>query len=162
VNNFKKEDTDLYRLGTTYASRIINEGKQGKDEFEKAGIMLGDNKVKGTIIGISELNVYESCMNCWCKVDEESFCRKCNKKVDNTKEDFNLVMYIQDDEQEDEILDIFSFKSTLGFTEIETIEINEDSLNNRMIGQTCVAEYNIDKNRDGEKWRLVKFIMKST
>ena len=95
-------------------------------------------------------------------MDEESFCRKCNKKVDNTKEDFNLVMYIQDDEQEDEILDIFSFKSTLGFTEIETIEINEDSLNNRMIGQTCVAEYNIDKNRDGEKWRLVKFIMKST
>ena len=71
-------------------------------------------------------------------------------------------LYIQDDEQEDEILDIFSFKSTLGFTEIETIEINEDSLNNRMIGQTCVAEYNIDKNRNGEKWRLVKFIMKST
>ena len=162
VNNFKKEGTDLYRLGTTYASRIFNEGKQGKDEFEKAGIKQGDNEVKGTIIGISELNVYESCKNCWCKVEEESFCRKCNKKADDTKEDFNLVMYIQDNEQEDEILDIFSFKSTLGFTEIETIEINEDSLNNRMIGQTCVAEYNIDKNRNGEKWRLVKFIMKST
>ena len=95
-------------------------------------------------------------------MDEESFCGKCNKKVDNTKEDFNLVMYIQDDEQEDEILDIFSFKNTLGFTEIETTEINEDNLNNRMIGHSCVVEYNIDKNRDGEKWRLVKFIMKST
>ena len=95
-------------------------------------------------------------------MDEEGFCGKCNKKVDNTKEDFNLVMYIQDNEQEDKILDIFCFKSTLGLTEIETVELNEDILNKRMIGQTCVAEYNMDKNRDGENWRLVKFIIKST
>ena len=162
VNNFKKEDQDFHRLGTTYASRILNEGGQGKKEFEKAGVMIGDNEVKGTIIGISELKIYESCKNCWCKVDEEGFCRKCNKKVDNKKEDFNLVMYIQDEEQEDEILDIFSFKSTLGLTDIENMEINEDNLNKRMIGNKCVAQYNIDKNRDAEKWRLVKFFMHHT
>ena len=162
VNNFKKEDEDFFRLGTTYASRIVKNGRQGKEEFEKAGVMIGDQKVDGTIIGISEVNVYEACENCWCKVDEESFCRKCNKKVDNKKKDFNLVLYIQDDEKEDEILDIFGFKSTLGLTEIETMEINEDNLNKRMIGHKCVAQYNINKNRDVEKLKLEKFIMKST
>ena len=162
VNNFKKEDEDFFRLGTTYASRIVKNGRQGKEEFEKAGVMIGDQKVDGTIIGISEVNVYEACENCWCKVDEESFCRKCNKKVDNKKKDFNLVLYIQDDEKEDEILDIFGFKSTLGLTEIETMEINEDNLNKRMIGHKCVAHYNINKNGDFQKLKLEKFIMKST
>ena len=71
-------------------------------------------------------------------------------------------MYIQDDEQEDEILDIFGFKSTLGLTEIETMEINEDNLNKRMIGHKCVAQYDINKNRDVQKLKLEKFIMKST
>jgi hypothetical protein len=162
VQNFKKEDQDFNRLGTTHATRILNEGKQGKDDFKEAGVMLGDKEVKGTIIGISELNVYESCSTCWCKVNDESFCRKCNQRVDIKKNDFNIVMYIQDDEQEDEILDIFSFKSTLGLTDIEKAEINEDNLNERMIGLKCVAEYYIDKTRDAEKLRLVKFNMIST
>ena len=162
VNNFKKEDQDFYRLGTTPATRILNEGNQGKDEFEKAGVMIGDKGINGTIIGISELNVYESCNACSCKVNDESYCRKCNQTVDIKKEDFNLVMYIQDDEQEDEILDIFSFKSTLSLTDIEQIEINEDNLNGRMIGHKCVAQYCIDKNGDAEKLRLVKFCMIST
>ena len=121
--------------------------------------MIGDKKIEGTIIGISELNVYESCSACWCKVNDESFCRKCNQRVDIKKEDFNIVMYIQDDEQEDEILDIFSFKSTLELTNIEKVEINEDNLNERLIGLKCVAEYYIDKTRDAEKMRLVKFNM---
>ena len=107
VQNFKKEGQDFNRLGTTHATRILNEGQTGKDEFEKAGVMIGDKKIEGTIIGISELNVYESCSACWCKVNDESFCRKCNQRVDIKKEDFNIVMYIQDDEQEEEILDMF-------------------------------------------------------
>ena len=90
----------FFRLGTAYASRIVKNGRQEKEEFEKAGVMIGDQKVDGTIIGISKVNIYESCENCSCKVDEESFCRKCNKKVDNKKKDFNLVLYIQDNDQD--------------------------------------------------------------
>ena len=58
VNNFKKDDEDFFRLGTAYASRIVKCGKQEKEEFEKAGVMIGDQKMDGTLIGISELNVY--------------------------------------------------------------------------------------------------------
>ena len=162
INNFKKEDQDFHRLGTTYASRILKDLGQGKMEFEKAGVMIGDGEIKGTIIGISELNIYESCKNCWCKVDQEGFCRKCSKKVEYKKEDFNLVMYVQDDEKEDEILDIFCFKSTLGLTDVEEMEVNEENLNKKLIGNKCVAQYNKDTNRDSEKFRLVKFFMKPT
>ena len=162
VNNFKKEDQDFHRLGTTHATRILNEGKQGKDEFEKAGVMIGDKGIIGTIIGISELNVYESCKSCWCRVDDESFCKKCNQKVDTNQEDFNLVMYVQNNAEDEEILDIFSFKSTLGLTDIEKMQINEDNLNEKMNGHKCVAQYKIEKNNDAEKLRLVKFNMIST
>ena len=85
VNNFKKEDQDFHRIATTHASRILNEGKQGQDEFKKAGVMIGDKGINGTIIGISELIVYKSCRTCWCKVDDESFCRMCNQIVETIK-----------------------------------------------------------------------------
>ena len=42
------------------------------------------------------------------------------------------------------------------------MEINEDNLNKRMIGNKCVAQYDINKNGDVQKLKLDKFIMKST
>ena len=54
---------------------------------------------------------------------------------------------------------MMSFKSTLELTNVEKVEINEDNLNERLIGLKCVAEYYIDKTRDAEKMRLVKFNM---
>ena len=53
-------------------------------------------------------------------------------------------------------------KARWGLTDIEEMEINEENLNTKVIGNKCVAQYNKDTNRDSEKWRLVKFFMMST
>lgn len=159
VNNFKKEDQDFNRLGTTNASRILNVGTKEKVEFEKAGVKLGDNEIKGVIIGISELNMYESCIKCWCKVDQDDYCRKCNKKVEMKKMDFNVNLYIQNEDDETDIKDMFSFKSTLSLAGGNEGDITEDSLNSDLVGKKCVAQYNIDKSTDDEKLKLVKILM---
>ena len=159
VNNFKKEDQDFNRLGTVHATRITSANMKMKQEFKAAGIMLGDHQIKGNIIGISEVNVYESCVKCWSKVEENNFCKKCKKMQECKKKVFNLIMYIQNENDEAEILDVFVFKTTLGLVELDEVEISEDSLNAKLIEKKCLAEYIIDKNRDDEKFRLVKFTM---
>ena len=159
VNNFRKEDQDYHRLGTTAGSRITKAGVKEKQKFEAAGVMLGDNIVKGSIIGISEVKFYESCNKCWCKIDDEGICRKCNMKPDSKREDYNLIMYIQNDKDDDDILDLFGFRSTLELEGNVNRDINEDKLNIKMVGKKCVAEYNIDKNRSDGKYRVVKFLM---
>ena len=160
VSDFKKEDDDFNRIGTTFSSRITKASQQDKQLFEDAKVMLCDSVVKGTIIGISELNIYESCMVCSCKVDDEDFCRKCDKKVDQKNNNFNLVMYVEPEGDEDEILNIFSFKSTLDLDVLDDSNITEENLKTLMMGKQCVAQYNIDNN-DDEKLRLVKFNMVS-
>ena len=159
VNNFKKEDQEFNRLGTTNSSRILNVGDKEKLEFKNAGVKLGDHEIRGVIIGISEVNMYESCIKCWCKVDQDDFCRKCNKKVENKKMDFNVNLYIQNEDDETDIKDMFSFKSTLSLTGDKKDDITEDSLNSDLVGKKCVAQYNIDKTKEDETLKLVKIIM---
>ena len=162
VSNYKREDDDFNRLGTTISSRIIKGSATDKKEFDEAKVRVGDHIVKGTIIGISELNIYQSCKVCWCKVDDEGFCRKCDKKVDNTKPDFNLVMYVQSDDQDDDIIEIFSFNTTLDLKLEKDIDISEDNLNKMMMEMKVKAEYDVDKTRDDGKFKLVKFHMFSS
>ena len=159
VSNYKKELDDFNRLGTTFGSRIIKASAADKKEFESAKVMIGDHVIRGVIIGVSELNIYESCKVCWSKVDDEKFCKKCNQKVENVKPDFNLIVYVQSEEQEDEVLDIFSFKSTLDLKIEEGMEISEENLNRLMIGNKCEAQYNVDKSRDDERSKLVNIQM---
>lgn len=159
ISNFKKEEDEFHRIGTTYGSRIFKAGLDVLKDFKNAGVTLGDKATTGIIIGISELNIYESCKKCWCKVDAESVCRKCEKKVDDKKEDFNLIMYIQDDKHEDEVLDVFCFKSTLDLRGIEKMDVTEDNLNKIMMGKKCQLEYNINSDKDDKKLRLVKFLI---
>ena len=80
VSNFIKDDEKFHRLGTTYSSRIVKASAGDENEFTKVGVIIGDEAAMGTIIGISELKVYESCEDCWCRVDDEDMCRKCKKK----------------------------------------------------------------------------------
>ena len=167
VSNFKKDEEKYHRIGTTGSSRIIKASAEEEKEFAKVGVMLGDEAAKGTIIGISELKVYESCEDCWCRVDDEDMCRKCKKKVDKKKKDFNLCLYIeiekQDDQsEEEEILNVFSFKSTLGLADIEKLDVTEDSLNTLMMGKKCDIQYNREKQMEDDKCRLVKFVMTSS
>ena len=68
-------------------------------------------------------------------------------------------MYIQNDEDEDDILDLFGFKSTIEVGGSIKGVIDEDALNTWMVGKKCVAEYNMDKNRGDGKYRMVKFLM---
>ena len=162
VSNYKREDDDFNRLGTTISSRIIKGSATDKKEFDEAKVRVGDHIVKGTIIGISELNIYQSCKVCWCKVDDEGFCRKCDKKVDNTKPDFNLVMYVQSDDQDDDIIEIFSFNTTLDLKLEKDTDVSEDNLNKMMMEMKVTAEYDVDKTRDDGKFKLVKFHMFSS
>ena len=162
VSNYKREDDDFNRLGTTNGSRIIKGSAAEKKEFDEAKVRVGDHIVNGTIIGISELNIYQSCKVCWCKVDDEDFCRKCDKKVDNTKADFNLVMYVQSDNQLDDIIEIFSFNSTLDLKLAKDTDVSEDNLNKMMMEMKVTAEYDVDKTTDDGKFKLVKFHMFSS
>ena len=174
VNNFKKDEDKFFRLGTTYLSKIIKASASDKKEFEDAGVLLGDASAKGFVAGISELNIYESCEKCWCKLGDDGFCRKCKKNVDKKKKDFNLVMYIQVEDQHDmdrdlveegndsdeDILSIFCFKSTLDLKDIDNMEITEEKLNDLLIGDKCDIQYNFDNQGDGKHFKLVKFTMK--
>ena len=162
VSNYKREEDEFNRVGTTYGSRITKGSAADVKEFKDAKVRMGEHIVKGSIIGISDLNVYQSCKVCWCKVDDESFCRKCNKKVENTKSDFNLVMYVQSDDQEDEILGIFSFKSTLDLKLANNTDMTDENLNKIMMERKCTAEYDVDKTKDEGKLKLVKFEMLSS
>ena len=156
VNNYKKEDEEFNRIGTTISSRITKASSATKQEFEKANVRLGDHVTRGSIIGISQLNIYQSCKVCWCKVDGDDICRKCDKKAESTKTDFNLVMYVQSDDQEDEIVEIFCFNSTLNLKNLT--EITEENLNKIMMEKKCEAEYDDDEG----KLKLVKFHMLSS
>ena len=76
-------------------------------------------------------------------------------------------MYIEiekQDEQSDneEILNVFSFKSTLGLADIEKLEVTEDSLNTLMMGKKCDIQYIMEKQMEEDKCKLVKFLMTST
>ena len=159
VSNLRKEEDDFNRIATTYSSRINKASTADKKEFEEKNVMIGDFIVKGTIIGISELNIYQSCKVCWCRVDDADFCRKCNTKAENVKTDFHLVMYIQQNDQEDEVLEIFAFQSILDLKIADSKDITEENLNKIMMEKKCEAEYDVDKFRDDGKFKLVKFVM---
>ena len=171
VSSFKKDDDKFFRMGTTYSSKVITASENFKNEFENAKVLIGDKAAEGNIVGISNLNIYNSCEVCWSKVDNEGFCRKCDKKIDRKKKDFNLVMYFEVDEPHDkenvekeddtdeEILSIFCFKSTLAIKDVENMDINEEFLNNILIGNRCQIQYNFDVQSDDKGLRLVKFAM---
>ena len=159
VCNLKKDDDDFHRLATTSNTRISKASLDDQKEFEERKVRIGDFIVKGTIIGISELNIYQSCSVCRCKVDDEDFCRKCNKKVGNKREGFHLVMYIQPDNQEEEVAEIFSFNSILDLKIENPEEITEENLNKMMMDMKCEAEYEVDRFKDDGTFKLVKFQM---
>ena len=161
VCDFKKEDDEFNRVSTSYSSRIINGTADDKIEFEIAEVTLGDKAARGTILGISELNVYESCVVCWCRIYADEECRKCKKKVKNTKPDFNLVMYVGVEDDNDEVLDIFCFKSTLNLKDIDETDISEENLNKHLEGKMCQIEYDVNKNGEDGKLRLVRFELDS-
>ena len=161
VSGFKKGDDEFNRVGTSYSSRIIHGTADDKLEFERAEVTLGDKAARGTILGISELKVYESCVVCWCRVDTDNECRKCKRKVESKKADFNLVMYVGVADDDDEVLDIFCFKSTLNLKDTNDMEISEENLNKHLEGKMVQVEYDVEKNREDGKLRLVRFKLDS-
>ena len=92
----------------------------------------------------------------------ENMCRKCNKRVDKKTEDFNLTMYIEVEKQDvlqddEDILDVFSFKSTLGLQNIEEMEITVEKLNTLMTGNRCDIQYNIDNRNEDCFWLISSY-----
>ena len=70
-------------------------------------------------------------------------------------------MYFQAENDDDEVIDVFCFKTTLNLKDIDDIEISEENLNKKLEGKKCEIEYTIDKTREDGKVRLVKFKLNS-
>ena len=68
-------------------------------------------------------------------------------------------MYIQQNDQEDEVLEIFAFQSILDLKIADSKDITEENLNKIMMEKKCEAEYDVDKFRNDGKFKLVKFVM---
>ena len=113
---------------------------------------MGDEQVKGNILGFESFCSYDSCKTCFSKLDE-NFCKKCQKDVeDGKKKDFYVTLYVQDAQNEENIMDIFAFKKDLD------INANEDELVEKhlddLVGKTFMIEYN---KPEGEgRFKLVK------
>ena len=90
-------------------------------------------------------------------VDNEDMCKNWKKKWIERKKASNLFLNIEiekQDEQSDneEILNVFSFKNILDLAEIEKLEVTEDSLNTLM--KKCDIQYNREKQIEEEKASL--------
>ena len=89
-------------------------------------------------------------------VDNEDMCKKWKKKWIERNKAFNLFLNIEiekQDEQSDneEILNVFSFKCIFDLAEIEKLEVTEDSL---MMVEKCDIQYNREKQMEEDKASL--------
>ena len=67
----------------------------------------------------------------------------------------NIEIEKQDEQSDnEEILNVFSFKSKLDLAEIEKLEDTEDSLNTLMMVKKCNIQYNREKQMEEDKASL--------
>ena len=119
------------------------------DLFEE--VILGDNKVNGTIEAIIDLKFYESCTKHLFKLDTEGNCPACADQVINTKQDFTGKLYITTDNDE---LEIQFFKRQMGHIIKETDDEEETTAKlDSMIDKTFSIQY---KKTNEEQNILVK------
>ena len=85
--------------------------------------------------------------------------QEVKKKWIERKKASNLFLNIKiekQDEQSDneEILNVFSFKSILDLAEIKKLGVTEDSLNTLMMVKKCDIQYNREEQMEEEKASL--------
>ena len=67
----------------------------------------------------------------------------------------NIEIEKQDEQSDDEeILNVFSFKCIFDLAEIEKLEVTEDSLNTLMMVEKCDIQYNMEKQMEEDKASL--------
>ena len=148
--SFKKADEEFHRLGTTWKTQIFEAIEEEKEQFKN--VMLGDEKTRVNILGFENLKKYESCQKCWTKLSDK-YCKKCLKEVDeNYAWDFYVTLYVQDVDNEENIMEVFSFKKDLN-VQIEEKEDLDKCLED-LTGQTVSIEYN--KPKDEGRYKLVR------
>lgn len=147
---YKPDDVEFHRLATIWNTRIFEAKETEKIEFKD--ILMGDEKCTVVVLGFDDMNVYESCQQCYSKLLEE-FCKKCQKHVEGKKtNDFYVTLYAQDVQNEAKIIDLFAFKKDLQIMNGETEDF--DKKLEEISGQTFTIEYN--KPEGNEKCKLVK------
>lgn len=83
----------------------------------------------------------------------DDFCKKCQKNIEGEKNnDFYVTLYVQDVNDEENIMCLFAFKKDLDIDNKETEEF--DKVLAELTGKTHIIEYNKPEN-DG-KYKLVK------
>lgn len=153
--SFKTIDTDFHRLATVWNTRIF-EAKE-HDQLEFKDVLLGDEKFDGIILGYDDLNIYESCIKCLTKLNDD-FCKRCNRKVDDQKSnDFYVTLYAQNINDEEQIMDIFAFRRDLSINNEKHEEF--EKILDEMTAKSYTIEYNKprnDKEGNDQKHKLVK------
>ena len=148
---FKPDGAEFHRLATNYQTRIFEATIEEKEKFKN--VFLGDEKTDIRVLGYENLICYESCKKCATKLIE-LFCKKCQKNVEDEKAtDFYVTLYVQDVQNEDNIMNMFAFKKDLNIDMIK-----EDDIEKRLedlVGKTNTIEYDKPEN-DGGRYKLVK------
>ena len=148
--NFKKETDEFNRLATIWNTKIWEANGQEKSVFHD--VLLGDEKTQVKMLGYDNLNSYDSCEQCSTKLMEK-FCKKCGKEVDEKYVwDYYVTLYVEDVNDEENIMEMFAFKKDLNLKVSEIKEL-EKTLDEHA-GQTFTMEYN--KPEDEGRYRLVK------
>ena len=77
-------------------------------------------------------------------VNENGLCRKCNNVPKDSTPSFNVMIYVQNEADPEDIVDLFAFKSSLDCIASYN-GINEDILNQELSAKICEAEYSQSK-----------------
>ena len=94
----RKDDNHEMRLMTTKFTKISIANEEDKSQFEN--MSLGESQMEGTVIGFSEINIYNSCDKHWNKLDEDDICPKCEGPAIRIRIDFHAELYLQDSESD--------------------------------------------------------------
>jgi hypothetical protein len=151
TSDYKNEDSEFRRLSTIPITIIRQVNKMEETKFSH--MTLGDEKARGSCVGIGKVFAYYGCKNCWKKVEPDAqTCVRCNKSTEDKSMEFSAELYI---DIEDEVMTAQGFKRQFPGEKIETVDEEEitEILENRIVGKNIELEYN-----EGEKNEEIKLI----
>ena len=133
------------RLVTTKITKISDASEDEKRKFDT--VSLGQNQIHGTVLGLSDINSYNSCDKHWNKLNEEDICPRCDAKPSLIKIDFTADLYIQDDDSE-EMRSFRIFKRQIKMLIPQLDEQSPGEQLSDLEDKGCIVEYDDPNDED--------------
>ena len=146
VNIKKNEETET-RLSTTKFTHICGASQKEQALFEN--VKFADKQIRGTIIGQSEMNSYNSCQKHWNKLDKEEICPKCERIPEKINLDFNVDIYVQDPGTED-IMSFRIFKRQITLISSEDGKEEITAKLDEIEGKECTIDFDDPTNEEDQ------------